>query len=299
MIPGGLRKPSSKLLLSLILGVLSWPIMGQGYIDLLSVEYFEGLNKGNYDRYTSFNTTLQAPIPLPSKDVILTGVMLDGADIRDPESEYTIRNVTFNAGFQKQLKNGKSLLILGINRFNSDELAIQGSDYQFGLASLYTYSKKENASYQIGFYTNREFAGVVVTPLFGIDWEISPKIRFSGVLPATANFAYQHNKKLFTGIHFLGIFQTYKQPGLGDFYVQRSVNQGSLYGEYYFTKWLVLNIKMGYRVGSAYRLFREEDKFDWALNVIKFGDEREEVSFISSDQFIVSASLKFRLALED
>lgn len=299
MIPGGLPKSTSQHLLILILTLSGFSLSGQGYIDLLSVEYFEGLNRGNYDRYTSFNTTLQAPIPLPSKDVILSGVILDGADIRDLETEYNIRNVTFNAGFQKQLKDDRSLLLLSINRFNSDQFSLDGNSYQFGFVGLYTYKKTEKASFQLGFYTNREFLGQVTTPLFGIDWKISPKIRFSGVLPAIANLAYRHHDKLVTGIHFMGIFQTYRQPELGNYYVQRSVNQASLYGEYYFTKWLVMNLKVGYRVGSAYRLFREEDKIDWALNVIKFGDNREEISFLSSDQFIITASFKFRLSLED
>ena len=164
---------------------------------------------------------------------------------------------------------------------------------------MYTYKTTEKASFQIGFYANREFLGIVATPLFGIDLKISDRIRFSGVLPASGNIAYKHSKKWFSGLHFLGVFQTYKQPGLGDFYVQRSVNQGSIYTEYYLTKFIVANFKLGYRLGSAYRLFREDDKIDWALNLLKFGDNREEISSISTNQFIISASLKFRFPLEN
>jgi len=299
LILGDLPKISVRLLCFIALISSAFSSISQGYIDLLSVEYFEGLNKGNYDRFSVINTTLQAPIPLPSKDVILAGAVLEGTDIRSENIEYSARNVTFNIGFQKQLAAGKSILALAFNRFNSDGYTLAGDFYQFGFVSLYTYKTTEKATFQIGFYTNREFLGVVATPLFGIDWKISDRVRFSGVLPASANLAYKHTKKWYSGLHFLGIFQTYKQPALGDFYVQRSVNQLSFYTEYYLAKYIVANFKLGYRVGSAYRLFREEDKIDWALNVIKFGDNREEISFISSDQFVVSASLKFRFPLEN
>ncbi len=288
-----------KYLLTTLLLTSIYLCKAQGFIDLLSFDYYRGLNEGNYDDYNTLNLTLQAPIPLKNQDVILSGFVLEQAAIDYRNTSFTAKNLTFNAGYQRQLNNGKSLLVLSIHRFNSDEFRLVSENYQFGFVGLYTYKKTDNATFQIGFYTNQEFMGTIATPLFGIDWKISPRVRFYGVLPATGTIAIKNNEKWYYGLTFLGIFQTYQQPELGDFYIQRSINQASLYSEYYLTKQIVLNIKLGYRVGSAYRLFRTGDEVDWALNVLKFGDNREEIDFISSDQFIFTAGLRFRFGLEN
>ena len=136
MILGDLHKRPGRFAFLLLLLASSLLSRGQGYIDLLSVEFFEGLNKRNYDRFSVFNTTLQAPVPLPSKDVILAGFVLEGADIRNESVEYSPRNITFNAGLQKQLPNGKSILAMTFNRFNSDEHRLSGDSYQLGFRQL-------------------------------------------------------------------------------------------------------------------------------------------------------------------
>lgn len=271
---------------------------GQGYIDLISVDYNYGLNDDKYDDLSSLGLTLQVPVPLPNQDVILSGFIIESSETSRGTTAFGTRNLTFNGGYQKQFKNDKALLFLTIHRFNGNEFRLNSSYYQLAIASLYTYKKTDNGTYQLGFYTNQEFMGRIITPLFGIDWRIGPRLRFYGVLPASGSLAYLQSKRWFYGLNFIGIFQTYQQEQLNNQYVQRVINQLSLFSNFYITKQIVFETKLGYHIGSGYRSFQEGDKIGWALNVIKFGDNRQELDRISTDGLVFTAGIKFRFDLE-
>ncbi len=286
-------------LFTIILLTCSWSVLGQGFVDLASFDYFYGLNDQEYTKYNSMGLTLQGPIPLKNKDIVLTGFAIEGAGIERSNTTYQSRNLTFNAGYQKQLTQGRSIVFLTVNRFNGDAFALNSENYQFGLVGLYTYKKTEDNALQIGFYTNSEFMGQIVTPLFGVDWKINPKVRFFGVLPAAGTLSFKQHEKWFYGLHFFGIFQTYKQPDDGAFYLQRSINQLSLFSDFHLTEQLVFNIRVGYRLGSFYKRFAEGDKVDWALNLIKFGDDRTELDSITTNGLMLTMGLRFRFNLEN
>ena len=152
---------------------------------------------------------------------------------------------------------------------------------------------------QFGFYTNTEFVGPFFTPLFGLDWEITDKIRFFGVLPINGTLQVKTNERLAYGVHFLGVFASYQLHDQGDLHVQENFIQPSLFGDLYLTKKLVLNLKAGYRIGSNNRVFQNGDKMDLALNLVKVGDDRNEVGHISTDGLIISTGLVFRYQIPE
>lgn len=284
--------------LYLLLSAPLW-LGAQGFIDIARLDATRGLMGNDYDELNGLNFATQIPILLSSGDAILTGFAMEGAGVEDVFSDYKARNMTLSLGANVSLSEGRPLTVATFHRMNSDQFTVDGSAYQFALVALYTYQKKENAEFRLGFYTNTEFMGQLVTPLFGIDWKISPKVRFYGVLPATGTLSFQQNDNWFIGADFLGVFQTYRQPGDGDFYLQRAVNFLSFFSDYYLTKNIVFNAKVGFLVGSGYKLFEEGDKIDWALNLVKFGDDRTELDRIKTDGLVVKAGLVFRFNLEN
>lgn len=271
----------------------------QGFIDIARLDATRGLMGSDYEELNGLNFSTQIPILLSSGDAILTGFTMEGTGVEDVFSAYKARNITLSLGANVNLSEGRPLTVATIHRMNSDQFTVNGSAYQFALVALYTYQKKENAEFRLGFYTNTEFMGQLVTPLFGIDWKISPRVRFYGVLPATGTLSFQQKDNWFIGADFLGVFQTYRQPSDGDFYLQRAVNFLSFFSDYYLTKNIVFNAKVGFLVGSGYKLFEEGDKVDWALNLVKFGDDRTELDRIKTDGLVVKAGLVFRFNLEN
>lgn len=271
----------------------------QGFIDIVRVDATRGIMGKDYEQLSAFNTTVQLPILLSSGDAILTGFAIEAADVESTFSSYKGRVLMLNLGANINVKPDQPLTVLTFQRMSSDAFQFRGDAYQFGLAALYTYKKTENNTLRLGFYGNTEFMGPIVTPLFGLDWEIGPRLRFYGVLPANGTIAYQQSENWFMGLNFIGTFQTYQQPGDGDFYLQRAVNLLSLYSDYYLTKNIVFNAKLGFMIGSGFKRFETGDKIDWALNLIKFGDDRTELDRISIDGFVARAGLIFRFSLED
>lgn len=284
-------------LLSVLVLVPSF-LWAQGFIDIARLDATHGLMGNDYEGLKGLNLALQFPILLPSKDAILTGFSMEGTGVEDVFSDYQARNLTLSLGANVTIREGRPLTVATFHRMNSDQFTLDGSAYQFAVVALYTYQKKENAEFRVGFYTNTEFMGPIVTPLFGIDWKISPGVRFYGVLPATGTLSFQQNDSWFIGADFLGIFQTYRQPTGGDFYLQRAVNFLSFFSDYYLTDQIVFNAKIGFLLGSGYKLFEEGDQIDWALNLVKFGDDRTELDRIKTDGLVAKAGLVFRFNLE-
>lgn len=274
-------------------------LSAQGFIDLARLDYTRGLKGNDYDELNELNLALQFPILLKSGDAILTGFSMEGTGIEDAFSDYNSRNLTLSVGGNVNIKEDRPLTFATFHRMNSDQFTIDRSAYQFALVALYTYRKTENAEFRLGFYTNTEFMGQMVTPLFGIDWKISPRVRFYGVLPATGTLSFQQNENWYIGADFLGVFQTYRQPGDGAFYLQRAVNLMSVFSDFYITKNIVFNAELGFLLGSGYKLFEEGDKIDWALNLVKFGDDRTELDRIKTDGLVFKAGLVFRFNIEN
>ncbi len=279
--------------------IIPFWLCGQGFIDIARVDVTRGLMGNDYEELTGVNATLQVPILLSSGNVILTGLVIEGTGVEDVFSDYKARNLTLNLGANINIKPERPLTVLTFQRMNSDAFEISSDAYQFGIAALYTYKKTEENEFRLGFYGNTEFMGPIFTPLFGVDWKITSKLRFYGVLPSTGAISYQQKDNWFIGVDFLGVFQTYRQPSDGDFYLQRAMNLMSLFSDYYLTKNIVFNAKIGFLVGSGYKLFETGDKIDWALNLVKFGDDRTELDRISTDGIVVRAGLVFRFNLEN
>lgn len=285
-------------LLILLLLSLKLATQAQGFLDLAKVEYLQGLQTANYDEFQSLRLTAQTPILLKNEGVIPMGFALGGYHLALDETSFSPRSIRFNIGYRGKLDDEKSWTLMTIHRMNGDAFAIDSDLYQFGLIGLFTYRDKPGPMLQFGFYTNTEFSGQFFTPLFGLDWNITPRIRLFGVLPINGTLQITANDRLLYGFNFLGVFATYKL-GNRDLYLQENFIQPSLYADLYLSRQVVINTKVGYRIGSNNRLFAEGDKVDIALNLVRIGDDRLELENITTNGLMISAGLAFRYAIPE
>ncbi len=271
----------------------------QGFLDLAKVEYQYGLNNANYDDYQALRFSAQYPIVLKNEDVVLTGLAVGGYGLSLDDVTFEPRNIRFNVGYRWKINEQKSLTLITIHRMNGDSYQPNIDNFQFGVIGLYTYRDKPGPMLQFGFYTNTEFVGQFFTPLFGLDWNISPRVRFFGVLPINGTMQVTGTDRFLYGVNFTGVFATYRLEDLGNHYLQENINQLSLYTDLYLTKQLVFNVKLGYRLGSNNRLYRNGDKIDLALNMVKIGDDRTQIDNIKTDGLVISAGLVFRYKIPE
>lgn len=296
-----------KYTLSFLLGLVLITASAQNYIDIGRFSYantplntFENTSKQT--KVEEFGLQLTFPIVLNDKTIILAGLSADRSRLR------------LNSDFTDHTNLNKVRLQLGLNRVYSEKWTgmyvllpsiasdfdvISKEDLQLGLLTLFTYKKKENLKYKLGFYTNTENYGPLFVPLLGL-YYLSPNKKFEStlLLPGQADFNYQLAKKTALGINFDGITSSYN---LHEFiyipkgqYVVRSSNELYTYLQFQFGKSLYAKTKLGYSISRTYKVFDNDDKVDLSFSSFYFGDDRTQLNTNFEKGLIFRAELFYR-----
>ena len=163
---------------------------------------------------------------------------------------------------------------------------------QFGVLTVANQRINEDLVLGYGIYTNNELFGQLLTPILGIDWQISDKWRLFGNFPMYTTLSYDINDRWNAGLHYIGLVTSFKND---DTYIERQSLDFSLFLEYYLTSQLVAQVKAGYPVGRKYEVFAEDDKVDFSLSIIRFGNERELLDTFDEANMFVTFNLLFRV----
>lgn len=150
-----------------------------------------------------------------------------------------------------------SLTVSAIPRINGEKLKADKS-FQFGGILLATYKKKETLKYKFGVYVNREFFGIFVMPLGGIDWRINSSNNLFGVLPGRLTFEHKLNSHFYTGGTFRAITNSYRL--INGNYLRIEDNQLSSFLDCYLTKHVVISGEVGYGILRELRAGKEFNK---------------------------------------
>ena len=210
-------------------------------------------------------------------------------DIQSVDLPNSIHSLALPVSFVKPLTRQWALTTTIITRWNGYGKKIFDNSFQIGGAALATYKKSRNLSYKFGIYYNNEFSGTFIMPLLGIDWQINEKNNLFGVLPGHLVFENKVNKKLYWGVSFRAITNTY-QAG----YVNRSLipkylriedNQLSVFADIWLDKKIVLNLEAGHSIFRDFKLGIEN------------ADEKYYFTEKVNDDLLLKVSLAYRLRL--
>jgi hypothetical protein len=101
---------------------------------------------------------------------------------------------------QMQFKNKSWTLALGgIPRFNSEGLKLSGNSFQIGGLTLLSYQVNAGLRCRLGVYVNKEFFGLYVVPLAGIDWKMGDRDMLFGVLPGRLTYEHRLSDRWYAG----------------------------------------------------------------------------------------------------
>jgi hypothetical protein len=182
----------------------------------------------------------------------------------------------------------------------SDFKMITNEDFQIGLLTLFTYTKKENLKYKIGFYANTENYGPLFIPLLGL-YYLSPNQKFEStlLLPGQVDFNYKLTKKTALGINFDGMASSYNLHESiyipkGQ-YVARSSNELYTYLQFQLGKSLYVKTKVGYTISRTYKVFDNNDKVTLNLGSIYIGDQRDQLNTNFEKDVVFKAELFYRI----
>jgi len=272
------------LLLLLILS-FAFPSLAQPYLDVANGRYVHSPNAGfiNHSKrpviltYSQFATNL--PIRFKNgKDVLLLSPFFEYWEPQIDHETGQYYGLAFPVAIIKTFNEKWSALMMLIPRINGAEINFK-YNLQFGGAFLL--SKKVNADFtwKAGLYINKEFFGLYVMPLFGIDWKIDERNNLFGVLPG--NFVYERkvSKSFYWGAAFRALTNSYNDVQ----YIRFDENQLGLYADLYLTPKLVFNIEGGHTI---LRKIRQENLSD---------DGKKYLDLDVNDNLYLKAGVAYRL----
>lgn len=294
--------------LIILLGFIGLMANAQNYIDIARFSYantplnnFE--NSLEQTEVEEFGLQLTFPIVLSEKTVILTGFSADRSRLKlDPDfTDYTSLNkVRLQMGLNQVHSEKWMGTYVLLPSIASDFESVSKKDFQIGLLTLFTFKKRENLKYKIGFYTNTEKYGLLFAPLLGL-YYLSPNQKFEStlLLPGQADFNYKLAKKTALGMNFDGMTSTYNLHESiyipkGQ-YAARSSNELYTYLQFQLGKSLVAKTKVGYAISRTYKVFNNDEKVDLSLGSFYFGDNRTSLNTNFEKGAIFKVELLYRV----
>ncbi len=284
---------------------------GQDYVNILRLygqyspdaEYNDGIGKTDLKE---FGTRILLPVPLKNDRVLLPGLFFEkvqGKLSPNHIESTTVYTITPQIGMQfKYSEQWKANYIL-MPSINSDLENLDSDDMQLGAICLFTKTKSETLNFQYGLYVNTEVYGLNVLPLVGM-YYISDTRKFEAdlFLPVYFDLNYRLDNKLRLGIQYLGRGTTHNLNSYGTdksgYYLEKGSQDLYAYIEVPLMKDWVIQGMIGHSFGRYYEVYDRDEKLDWAIGSILFGDDREQVNGDISDGLVVKFKLIYRYPLK-
>lgn len=286
-------------ILFVFLLIIPFSLMAQPYIDVAGISYqhspdaaFFG-NTKNVLKTGYFYCFLNAPLNLNKKNVLLVSPLFERTNLELNDKKSTGLNLygaMLGLSYIKTWKNEKwKTILVSVNRISSDFKNITIKHYQPGVALLVTYDRNPKVKYKLGAYYNSEFFGAFVLPLLGLDWKITDRLIFFGMLPRSMALEYKFNKWFYAGINWKAITNTYRfQSTNANDYFKLEESQVRLFTDIYFTKHIVLNLEAGHSFLRSYHLRSESQRLS--------GNPAE---LDVNEGLLLKAGLYYRFRLDD
>ena len=246
-----------------LVGSIMFCISGftQFYIDPLNIRYTNAFKNKNSNAtpFTHIYVGSDLPLKLTNNGFIVFSPFYENWNIDSAADKNYLPSVSSAALAVSAImpldKNHWSLTITAIPRFNSEGLKFKNS-FQIGGVALASYQKNENLKYKFGLYVNKEFFGIFIIPLAGIEWNIDKRNNLFGVLPGRLTYEHKLTNNFYTGATFRAITNSFKLSN-GN-YLRIDDNQLNGFIDCYVTKHIVLTGEAGYgvmrklRTGNGY-----------------------------------------------
>lgn len=196
-------------------------------------------------------------------------------------------------GLYQKFGNGLGIQILFVPRYMTDFKGGGGNCFQPGGVLLLEKVFSESLTMSFGAQYNQEFFGPLLVPIINVDWQISSRWKFTGMLPIYSKLSYKVNKNLDMGLAHFGLVTSYylgKSDYTGD-YIQRNCIDLTLYARQRIAGNIFFELRGGMALGRSYDQYAGNQKVKFGLPLVYFGDNRT----IKSTNFKSGPILDLRL----
>ncbi|MDU8887048.1 DUF6268 family outer membrane beta-barrel protein [Yeosuana sp. MJ-SS3] len=296
-----------KYVLSVLFCCLFLQGISQNYFDIAKLSY-TNTPPNDFDVSNEKTTVeelaleLNFPILINEKTILLTGLFANKTSVKlNANMPSTNLNVVgINFGVNKTFNDKWSATVMAFTKIASDKIKLSSGNFQLGLLSLFTNTKQSDLKYRYGVYANTEMYGLIIVPIFGL-YYVSNNKKFEANLnlPIIGDINYRMSNNIWLGMRFDGLGTTYnlsdQSYSENGAYVSKTSNELVSYLRLKLSKSLYLNTNIGYAISRSYKVFDSEDKVDFALSGLYFGDDRTQLNENFKDGVLFKVELMYRL----
>ena len=261
----------------------------QKSLDILTLSGRYGFPASYEDTYnekateTGSMVALTIPIPLNEKSTWIVSFNHFYFNVQgDPAIPDTITNpINLNGfilrtGLYQKFGNGLGIQILFVPRYMTDFNGGGGSCFQLGGVLLLEKVFSERLTMSFGAQYNQEFFGPLLVPIINVDWQISSKWKFTGMLPVYSKLSYKVNQNLDMGLAHFGLVTSY-YLGQSDFagdYIHRNCIDLTLYGRQRIAGNIFFELRGGMALSRSYDQYAGDQKVTLGLPLVYIGNDR-------------------------
>ncbi len=297
-----------RLLTVLIAFLLVSGAMAQSSLDLLTLSYRRGLatdidgGGGEGIEDVAF-TNMKVPIILNKDNIWYNDLTYQGSFVRFSTGIPSVRLHQFllQTGWVHRISSEKAFQLLLVPRLMTDLQHIDSKHVQIGAIGMYEQVFNERLMMRFGLMANRDLFGPMFVPLVQVDWQLSDKLSFRGLVPIYTKLNYQVNEQLAFGLSHFGLitsFQTGDPAYAGDYFERKSIDL-SLYSRYRLKGNIYAEVRGGYALGRAYRQFDADDQVDFRVAIITVGDDRTQKNTSFDSGVILDFRLVYNIPLPE
>ncbi len=302
-----------KRLIILALGIcVGVSLTGQQTLDILTISGRYG-SPQSYDSVLTNNATevaamvnLVVPVKFNEKTIWYNSLNyfyfnVTNGETLPPEIANPIRIHGFllRTGLYQKFSKGRGLQLFFAPRLMSDLNNIDGKHFQYGGMAMFEKKFRDNLTMSFGAMYNQELFGPYLVPLINLNWQLSGRWSITGLLPVYAKINYKVNDWFTAGISHFGLVTTYY---LGDSdckgdYIERKSIDLSFFGRFRITGNIYVEGRAGHSLGRSYAQYEADQKVDFSLPLVGFGDNREQKNIVFKDGVIIDLRMVYNIPI--
>ncbi len=302
-----------KHLTFLILGIAtSVYISAQSSLDIFTISGSYGFPQEYETTYaekateTGILANLQFGIPFSASSIWYTQLTYNhfrvDNDISMPDdiaNPIRISGFILQTGLYQKFSNGRGIQLLFSPRFMTDFRNIDGNHFQLGGIFLYEKRFHDRLLMRFGAMMHDELGGPYMVPIIYTDWQLSSKWSLVGMWPISGKIKYQISDNVSAGISHFGLVTSYQlgHPDYQGDYMERTSIDLSMFGRVRLAGNFHLEARLGYALGRYYSQYEADQKADFRITIIKFGDDRVAKNVNFNPGPILSLRLVYNLPL--
>lgn len=288
--------------------------ISQNNLDIFKLSGRYGFPQSYKDIYngtaSEFGTSLNLTVPVPiSRNTIwynsfnhfYFNVEGDPAITEGEVNPIKLNGFILRTGLYQKFGDGKGIQVLFAPRFMTDFENADSKSIQLGGVFMYEKVYNTDLSLSFGAMYNQEFFGPYVVPIININWQVSENWHIKGLFPVTLKLHYLASENLIIGFNHFGLVTSYylgNPQYEGDYIERQSIDfslfvRQKLFGNFYWEG------NVGRTFGRGYKQYAGDDKVDFSLPLIGFGDGREVKNVAFKDGFFIDIGIVYSIKLNE